>query len=1091
MYMNNVKKESPALHQQKYSIRGRRHVPTPEAVPPSSLLDAPPLPPVLLPSPPKQPLPESRYRRPKHLVTNLNKRQPAPKRGFTAVNRYAKVPTHPDENAMVVEEYRKRLADIKQKQNMMGERRTGPMRPSRQTKNPAPVSMMVGSRENEKNMTEREPYKRRMESKNGDKESEKKVQESLQVAKSEEPYKREKMSIKKKVQESLQVAKTEEPYKREKTSIQKKVQESLQVAKTEEPYKREKTSIKKKVQESLQVAKTEEPYKREKTSIKKKVQESLQVAKTEEPYKREKTSIQKKVQESLQVAKTEEPYKREKTSIKKKVQESLQVAKTEEPYKREKTSIKKKVQESLQVAKTEEPYKREKTSIQKKVQESLQVAKTEEPYKREKTSIKKKVQESLQVAKTEEPYKREKTSIQKKVQESLQVEKTEKEPYNRMEESKDIDKESNSKKKVEELSQVEKTKARKVRKAKSVPTSWHEERCQSTPLEYDNWMDQIVAENHSSPPAGALTSTMIREVETSLKAINEKKKRKTSPHDIANVGQGNTCMSEVDTPDLKEDIQAQSCNRASSHHLYLNWEDPTPTMDSCTCPNCREDPTPTMDSCTCPNCREDPTPTMDSCTCPNCREDPTPTMDRCTCPNCREDPTPTMDRCTCPNCREDPTPTMDSCTCPNCREDPTPTMDSCTCPNCREDPTPTMDSCTCPNCREDPTPTMDSCTCPNCREDPTPTKDSCTCPNCREDPTPTMDSCTCPNCREDPTPTMDSCTCPNCREDPTPTMDSCTCPNCREDPTPTMDSCTCPNCSMPAQSGYWSREFLSNTPTIERGQDSDMEEESQAQSLYSTSSQSINLSSWDSTSTMDFEKVVGVRFFDSEQAKRQGWFRTTGHLSREDSTTLMEKDWKLHIRRDMLVYEEILTETPVQGETTNKRHQPRKVYIKREMLEEMLEEIKTDTSRDDGSPHSKTPVQGETTNNRHQDWRDELEEVLEKMYTADSNWETPGVSLPSIGDGKGVLSTAVQTNHSEEEIGTTLPQLKFGTKQVGKTTSETVAFKQPGDKSKVRSTKRRQKTDRNALKDKKSQKRRRDLPDLSLPGNYRSHCQLL
>eukprot|EP00058_Branchiostoma_floridae_P022866 XP_002608356.1 hypothetical protein BRAFLDRAFT_126237 [Branchiostoma floridae] len=175
--MSNSKKESPALRQQKYTnaiIRGRRHIPTPEAVPPSSLLDAPPLSPVPLPSPPKQPLPESRYRRPKHLVTNLNKRQPVPQGGFTAVNRYSKTPTHSDENAKVFEEYAQRLTDIQQKQDCMGEGKP-PRRPPRRNKTPAPVSMMIDSLENE-NMSEKERYKRK-------KETIKKVQDSMGVDK--------------------------------------------------------------------------------------------------------------------------------------------------------------------------------------------------------------------------------------------------------------------------------------------------------------------------------------------------------------------------------------------------------------------------------------------------------------------------------------------------------------------------------------------------------------------------------------------------------------------------------------------------------------------------------------------------------------------------------------------------------------------------------------------------------------------------------------------------------------------------------------------------------------------------------------------
>ncbi|XP_035673954.1 uncharacterized protein LOC118414193 isoform X2 [Branchiostoma floridae] len=176
--MSNSKKDSPALRQQKYSntiIRGRRHAPTPEAVPPSTLLDAPPLSPVPLPSPPKQPLPESRYRRPKHLVTNLNKRQPVPQGGFTAVNRYSKTPTHPDENSKVFEEYAERLTNIQQKQDCMGEGKPRPRRPPRRNKTPAPVSMMMDSLENE-NMSENELYKRK-------KETIKKVQDSMGVDK--------------------------------------------------------------------------------------------------------------------------------------------------------------------------------------------------------------------------------------------------------------------------------------------------------------------------------------------------------------------------------------------------------------------------------------------------------------------------------------------------------------------------------------------------------------------------------------------------------------------------------------------------------------------------------------------------------------------------------------------------------------------------------------------------------------------------------------------------------------------------------------------------------------------------------------------
>ncbi|XP_066296138.1 uncharacterized protein [Branchiostoma lanceolatum] len=164
--MSHSKKESFALRQQKYTnaiIRGRRHVPTPEAIPPSSLLDAPQLPPVPLPSPPREPLPEPRYRRPKHLVTNLNKKQPAPKGGFTAVNRYAKTPTNPAENAKVFDEYAERLTDIQQKQNNIGEAKPHKRRTSRRSQTPAHVSMM-DSLETEENLTEVERYVVKMDS---------------------------------------------------------------------------------------------------------------------------------------------------------------------------------------------------------------------------------------------------------------------------------------------------------------------------------------------------------------------------------------------------------------------------------------------------------------------------------------------------------------------------------------------------------------------------------------------------------------------------------------------------------------------------------------------------------------------------------------------------------------------------------------------------------------------------------------------------------------------------------------------------------------------------------------------------------------
>ncbi|XP_035673958.1 uncharacterized protein LOC118414195 [Branchiostoma floridae] len=178
----------------------------------------------------------------------------------------------------------------------------------------------------------------------------------------------------------------------------------------------------------------------------------------------------------------------------------------------------------------------------------------------------------------------------------------------------------------------------------------------------------------------------------------------------------------------------------------------------------------------------------------------------------------------------------------------------------------------------------------------------------------------------------------------------------------------------------------------------------------------------------------------------------SGHLSRQDSTPITDttKDWMYHIRKVG--------------------------------LEEMMESGK---SRDEDSLHRKTNLQGKTTNKRHQARKERL--VLPSL-TADpgltlqgSKLQTPGVSLPSIGDGKGVMSAAAQTNVPDEDMGTTLPQLQFGTTRLGRSTSDTVTFKQPSDKSKVRSTKRRQKTDRNTLKDKKSQKRRRDSSGLSSP----------
>ncbi|XP_019646264.1 PREDICTED: uncharacterized protein LOC109486807 [Branchiostoma belcheri] len=164
MSNSKSKKESYALRQQKYSnaiIRGRRHVPTPEAVPPSSLLDAPPLSPVPLPSPPRERIPE--WDDPPRLVTNLNRKQPAPQGGFTAANRYVKTPTHPDENAKVFEEYAERMNDIQQKQNNMGEGKR-PRKPSRRPQTPALVSMMMGSR-NDENMTEMDCYVATMDSK--------------------------------------------------------------------------------------------------------------------------------------------------------------------------------------------------------------------------------------------------------------------------------------------------------------------------------------------------------------------------------------------------------------------------------------------------------------------------------------------------------------------------------------------------------------------------------------------------------------------------------------------------------------------------------------------------------------------------------------------------------------------------------------------------------------------------------------------------------------------------------------------------------------------------------------------------------------
>ncbi|XP_078671265.1 uncharacterized protein LOC144911252 isoform X2 [Branchiostoma floridae x Branchiostoma belcheri] len=165
MSNSKSKKESYALRQQKYSnaiIRGRRHVPTPEAVPPSSLLDAPPLSPVPLPSPPREPITLPEWDDPPRLVTNLNRKQPAPQGRFTAANRYAKTPTHPDENAKVFEEYAERMNDIQQKQNSMGEGKR-PRKPSRRPQTPALVSMMMGSR-NDENMTEMDCYMATMDS---------------------------------------------------------------------------------------------------------------------------------------------------------------------------------------------------------------------------------------------------------------------------------------------------------------------------------------------------------------------------------------------------------------------------------------------------------------------------------------------------------------------------------------------------------------------------------------------------------------------------------------------------------------------------------------------------------------------------------------------------------------------------------------------------------------------------------------------------------------------------------------------------------------------------------------------------------------
>ncbi|XP_078589463.1 uncharacterized protein LOC144869815 isoform X2 [Branchiostoma floridae x Branchiostoma japonicum] len=78
----------------------------------------------------------------------------------------------------------------------------------------------------------------------------------------------------------------------------------------------------------------------------------------------------------------------------------------------------------------------------------------------------------------------------------------------------------------------------------------------------------------------------------------------------------------------------------------------------------------------------------------------------------------------------------------------------------------------------------------------------------------------------------------------------------------------------------------------------------------------------------------------------------------------------------------------------------------------------------------------------------------------------PGVTLPSIVDGKRALCSAAPPDMPDGRIDTELPPLEFGTKQVGDVMSASVADDCSKDKSKVGRTKRRQKVDRAVLKDK-------------------------
>ncbi|KAI8499436.1 hypothetical protein Bbelb_224870 [Branchiostoma belcheri] len=219
-----------------------------------------------------------------------------------------------------------------------------------------------------------------------------------------------------------------------------------------------------------------------------------------------------------------------------------------------------------------------------------------------------------------------------------------------------------------------------------------------------------------------------------------------------------------------------------------------------------------------------------------------------------------------------------------------------------------------------------------------------------------------------------------------------------------------------------------------------------------------------------------------------------GHLSREaDTPTIQDKtkDWMYFIRKagleEMMESDPTRDEdrrTPVQGKTTKNKHKARKERLVLPSLTSdpglMLQGTKLHTPGEFCSVGTKLHTPGTKLHTPG-----EFCSVGTKLHTpgefcsVGTKLHTPGVSLPSIGDG--VLSTAARPNIPDEDMGTQLPPLQFGTKQVGKTTSETVTFKQPSDKSKVRSTKRRQKTDRASLKDKKSQKRRHNSPDPSSP----------